>query len=190
MTYAYAFPADGEYEIAITYTKDDMTSAGQDTLWIDSVVLLSGDDAKQALAGNPTYPFGDEVAIHVESAATREIVFTDPTGMIAGYYGDGPFYLIPEDQASFIFTVTPEYDPEAVVISFNFDGSTYALSNCIADGQYRAVGGIDSVKTTGYCDSTVYLSTDPDDIRSGKRITYFKDESNICLLYTSPSPRD
>lgn len=185
MTYAYSFPAEGEYTVTIAYAKDDANSAGQDTLWIDSVALLSGAEAEAALAGNPVYPFSEENAITVLNESAMEIVFTDPTGMITTYYGNGPFYLIREDQAKFSFAITSEYDPESVIVGFNFDGRSYALSECIEDGQYTATSGIDSLKTTGYCDSTVYMYPDPENIHLGKNLTYFRDEANVDAFLAS-----
>lgn len=185
ITYAYSFPAEGEYTVTITYTKDDANSAGQDMLWIDSVALLGGAEAELALAGNPVYPFSEELAISVLNESAREIVFSDPTGMIAMYYGSGPFYLIPEDQANFSFAITSEYDPETVIVGSNYDGHSYALSECIADGQYTDTSGIDSLNTTGYCDSTVYMYPDPENIHLGKTLTYFRDETNVDAFLAS-----
>lgn len=185
MTYAYLFPADGEYSVTIAYVCDDANSAGQDTLWLDSVAILSGAEAEEALAGNPVYPYSETLSINVQNETTREIVFTDPTGMISAYYGSGPFYLIPDDLAVLSFGITPEHDPETAIVGCNFDGRTYALSECIADGQYTVTSGIDSIDTTGYCDSTVYMYPDPENIHLGKTLTYFRDEANLDAFVAS-----
>lgn len=185
MTYAYPFPSDGEYSVTIAYVCDDANSAGQDSLWLDSVAILSGAEAEAALAGNPVYPYSETLSINVQNEAAREIVFTDPTGMISAYYGSGPFYLIPDDLAVFSFGISSEYDPETVIVGCNFDGRTYALSECIADGRYTVSSGIDSIDTTGYCDSTVYMYPDPENTYLGKTLTYFRDEANLDAFVAS-----
>lgn len=179
MTYAYPFPADGDYAVSIVYANDAASSAGANTLWVDSVALLSGDEAAGAVAKNPVYPIGEAVAITVQNPAAREIVFTDPTGMIASYYGNGPFFIVPDDEVVFNFDLAAEYDPESAIVGFNYDGRTYALTECIVDGCFTAVSGGDSLATTGYCDSTVILYPDPTNIYLGKTLTYFKDEANV-----------
>ena len=79
MTYAYAFDADGEYTVSIAYTKDEQGESGEDLLWIDSVALLSGDDAAAALEANPAYLVGDTTALTVSNPDAKEIVFSDPS---------------------------------------------------------------------------------------------------------------
>lgn len=185
MTYAYSFPADGTYAVTIAYSINDANSDSQDTLWLDSVALLSGAEAEAALAANPVYPYSEELAVNVLNASAREIVFTDPTGMITTYYGNRPFYLINSDEAVFSFGITPEYDPESAIVGCNYDGRMYALSDCIVDGQYTITSGVDSIEDTGYCDSTVFLYPDPENIHLVKTLTYFKDEANLDAFVAS-----
>lgn len=182
MTYAYPFPTAGDYTVSVAYVNSIATSAGENTLWIDSIALLSGDEAEAALAANPVYPASEELAIKVENPSAKEIVFTDPTGMIAAYYGNGPFYIVPDDEAIFSFGLPAEYDPEAVIAAFNYDGQTHVLSECIVDGHYTAVSGCDGMNETGYCNSSVYLFLDPMNNSLGSVLTYFKDEENVDIL--------
>lgn len=179
MTYAYPVPADGEYAVTITYTNDAYPTACEDTLWVDSLTVLSGDDAAAAVAANPVYPVSDKIALTVLNESAREIVFTDPTGIIAAYYGDGPFYLVPDEEVIFGFEMTAEYDPETALVGFNYDGRAYALTDCIVDGAYVASSGGDSMETTGYCDSTVYLYPDWAANQQVQTLTYFRSEENL-----------
>ena len=64
-TYAYAFDADGEYTVSVAYCKDEASEDGEDTLWIDTIELLSGDAAAAAVDANPTYLFGDATTLTV-----------------------------------------------------------------------------------------------------------------------------
>lgn len=179
MTYAYPVEADGDCVVTIAYVNDMMSSAGDDTLWVDSIALMSGDEAAAALAANPVYPVAEQIAITVLNENAKKIVINDPTGLVAAYYGGAEFYLIPDEEAIFQLDMVKGYDPETALVSFNFDGSTYALSDCIVDGKYVASAGGDSLETTGYCDSSVYLYPDLANYQLGKTITYFKSEENV-----------
>ena len=65
--------------MSIAYTKDEQGESGEDLLWIDSVALLSGDDAAAALEANPAYLVGDTTALTVSNPDAKEIVFSDPS---------------------------------------------------------------------------------------------------------------
>jgi len=183
MTYAYLFEEAGEYTVTLEYENSEASTAGADTLWIDSVELLSGDAAADALAANPAYPVSDNMYIKAVSEGAREIVINDPTGKLAQYY-TGPFYIINGSTATFEIGIPEGIDPELALVSFNFDGSLYSLADCIVDGRFIVTGGVDSVGTSGYCDSSVFLypslnSTD------GAVATYFMDEENADALVNS-----
>lgn len=176
-TYAYAFPADGDYQLSFSYVKNSLHSAGEDTLWIDSISIVSGDAARATLAQNPAYPVADKLNISVRNETAKKIIIEDSTGNIASHYGDSLFYLIPDDKAVFTFDMTKEFDPEIAIVYFNYDGQSYALSDCLMNGEYIASSAGDSIKTTGYCDSSVVLYPDLD--TPGTVLTYFKSEEDI-----------
>ncbi|MBQ4580837.1 MAG: TlpA family protein disulfide reductase [Clostridia bacterium] len=178
MTYAHPIESDGWYSVAVGYQNDTRASAGEDTLWVDSIAHLTGDAAAAALAANPAAPVADEMYIRALNESARKIVFTDPTGMISMYYG-GEFYLIPDETAVFELGLTAEYDPELALVSFNYDNSLLSLADCLVDGKYVASCGGDSIETTGYCDSTVYLYPSLEDQDLVKTATYFRDEDNV-----------
>lgn len=119
MTYAYAFDADGEYTVSIAYTKDEQGESGEDLLWIDSVALLSGDDAAAALEANPAYLVGDTTALTVSNPDAKEIVFSDPSQLPE----DTTFYIVPGDTADFLLTLAADVDPEATFVYCYFDGN-------------------------------------------------------------------
>jgi len=176
-TYAYAIEADGDYEAEIAYVKNAQGSSGDDMLWVDSITLVSGEDTFAALAQNPRYPVSDEIGISVLNENARSIIVDDPTGNVALRYGDSAFYLLPDDRAHFAFSMVEGYDPETAIVYFNYDGRSYALSDCLEDGQYIAYSGGDSITTTGYCDSSVILYPDPYTV--GTILTYFKSETDV-----------
>lgn len=179
MTYAYAIEADGEYEITVAYVKDGYDGAGEDTLWIDSVALLSGEEAAAALAANPVYPVADETTLAVANADARQIVFDDPDGILLGYFGECEYYIIPGEEASFTATLSADVDPETVFAYTNYDGISHVGSECVTDDGYTFVTGVDSLEGTGYSNSSIYLYPSSTDYENYIAITYFSDEENV-----------
>ena len=178
-TYAYAIEADGDYEITVAYVKDGYDSAGDDMLWIDSVALLSGDEAAAALAANPFYPVADETTLAVANADARQIVFDDPDGILLGYFGECEYYIIPGEEASFTATLSADVDPETVFAYTNYDGISHVGSECVTDDGYTFVTGVDSLEGTGYSNSSICLYPSSTDYENYIAITYFSDEENV-----------
>lgn len=192
MTYAYEFPESGEYEVSVAYVKSDVSYYNasyvelEDVLWIDSIAHLTGDAADAAIAANPAYPISDEITITPVTEGARRIIIDDPTGNIASYYGD-LFYIIPADTAEFELGMTAGYDPETCLVMLNFDSSIKSLAHCLNDGKYTVSVGVDSVDTTGYCDSSVYLWPTINDYTRTVSLTYFRNEANVELFLSQVS---
>ena len=178
MTYAYAVPADGVYTVTLAYVKDQMQGAGEDTLWVDSIAVLSGSAATEALAANPVYPVADEFSFTVMNEGAKQIVIDDPIGDVQESYGD-LFYLIPGETAAFELALPADCDPETAYIGCNYDGSAHALCDCLTDGKYVVSFGCDSVETTGYSDSSIYVYASTNVTDPLLVLTYFKNEENV-----------
>lgn len=178
MTYAHPFEADGNYTVSVCYLNDPSSSAGEDTLWVDSIAHLTGNAAAAALAANPVYPTTDEMYIKPLNESARQIIINDPTGMFNLYYG-GECYIIPDDSISFEFGLTADYDPEAAVAFCNFNSAGGAMADCITDGRYIVTTGVDTYATTGYNESSVYLYPSLNDTDMTLSLTYFKDIENL-----------
>lgn len=184
MTYAYAVPTDGEYAVTVAFVNDTAGFDGEDTLWVDSVALVSGDAAAEALAANPVYPVADATTITACDEGAKQIVISDPTGEMANYYGD-QFYLIPGETATFELTVTGDIDPDAALVYCNFDGATYALADCLVDGKYMVTSGGDSMETSGYSESTICIYPTISVENFAAAVTYFKSEENANAFVSS-----
>lgn len=182
MTYAYEIEADGDYEIAVAYVKDDYDGDGDDMLWIDSVALLSGDEAASAVAANPVYPVADETALSVMNPSARQIVFDDPNGILPNYFGDSEYYIIPvtdDEDVVFFATLSAAEEPEAMFAYTNFDGINHVGAMCVGDDGYVFTTGVDSLESTGYSNSSIYLYPNSTDYDSCLIITYFLNEENV-----------
>ncbi|MBR4081970.1 MAG: hypothetical protein IKK21_09330 [Clostridia bacterium] len=136
-SYAYAFPADGVYDVAFRYSKDTVSSAGSDAAYIRDVQLLTGDAAVQALAANPAYPEGAERALTIANPAAREIVFEDPSFALTGLYGLARYYIVPEAALELRVTLDAADDPDGAILTVNGGESrTYPVVSGAAEGDY------------------------------------------------------
>ena len=176
MTYAYAFEADGNHDVSVYYRNENGASAGEDTLWVDSIAHLTGDAAAAALAANPVYPIADELYIKPINESARQIVINDPTGLFDQFYG-GEYYIIPEDVISFELGLPAGEDPECATVYCNFDGCYATMADCITDGKYIVTTGVDTYATTTYNESSVCLYASDTVV-----LTYFKDVENLEQL--------
>lgn len=175
MTYAYAFEADGEYTVSVAYTKDEQSESGEDMLWIDSVALLSGDDAAAALEANPAYLVSDATALTVANPDAKEIVFSDPTQLPP----DTTFYIVPGDTADFLLTLAADADPEATFVYCYFDGYQACVLDCAGENGYTFSSGVDSMETTGYSYADVFVYNSLDTDNAVAHIMYFANEENV-----------
>lgn len=175
MTYAYAFDADGEYTVSVAYCKDEASEGGEDTLWIDSIELLSGDAATAAIGANPAYLFGDATTLTVTNPDAKEIVFDDPSQLPE----NTKFYIVPSGTANVLLTLAPDMDPETLFMYSNFDGSQPTVLSCQTEDGYTFTSGIDSMETTGYSDSSMSLYSTLNSEASLAQVVFFTSEENV-----------
>ncbi|MBQ8202292.1 MAG: TlpA family protein disulfide reductase [Clostridia bacterium] len=180
MTYAYSIAADGEYTVGLKYVKDPLNSAGEDVVYIDELVVLSGAKAEAALAANPVYPAAGATTLTVANDDARQIVFDDPTYALLSLFGLADYYLVPGGNASFHATLGAAVDPEAAFFVNYYDGSiTSVLPSMTADG-YAYATAIDSMETTGYTYTNVHLYPSADGaITDVRTVVCFASEENV-----------
>ena len=131
-SYALPIEQDGAAIITFEYIKNDMDAAGNDAACLNDVAVLSGDDAAQALEGNPSYPRsleGMQVSLQFLSEKAREIVFDDPIGMVNAYFHADEYYIIPEQRQTVCIKLGADCDPDAAFVR-NMLGVTRTLSHC------------------------------------------------------------
>ncbi len=180
-SYAYPFPSEGEYEVTVSYEKNGGTDLGEDSLWLDSLALLSGGEAKAALAANPVYPAGSSVSLVPLNPDAREVVFDDPQGALnaSGSAENMSFYIIPGTEALFRLELDASVDPEPLLFFSDYDGSLRSVISCTADGGYEISAGTDSLSLSGYPYSMLYLEDAGGASGLHRIITYFADEENL-----------
>jgi len=184
MTYAIPVEADGEYTITLSYIKDVMENAAEDTVWVDSVTVVSGDAAAAALAANPAYPVAETAALNVTSPNAREILISDDNGLLAANFSDAKYVIINGDEASFEATLPSDVDPEGAFFYCYFDGQTLSLPQAMTETGYAVTTGVDSQQTTGYTYAYVAMYLDPTGMNALMTV-YFRDEANVNTFVTN-----
>lgn len=183
MTYAIPVEADGEYTVALSYVKDMMADGGEDTVWVDSVAVATGDAAAAALAANPAYPVAEANTLTVATEGAREIVISDEAGILLSAFGPAAYYIINDDIVSFEATITADVDPEGAFFYAYYDGATTPLSTAATETGYAVTSGVDSLETTGYTYAYMMLALDPAG-SDAVMVIYFKDEANVNAFVT------
>ena len=178
MTYAIPVAISGAQLVTLSYVKDMMSDSGADTVWIDGVSVVSGNEAKSALAENPIYPVSAATSLTVTNPEAREVVISDESGILYANFGPASYYIINSDVASFAATLTNRYDPEGAFFFCNYDGSTTPVMAGMTSENYIVNGGVDSMATTGYTYACMilYCNASGSDV---KCVVYFKDETNL-----------
>lgn len=179
MTYAIPVEVTGDYQVTIAYSKDGTNNVGEDCVWIDSIEVVSGEAAQTALEANPSYPIGDANALQAINSAAREIIISDPTGLLAAYFGDDcRYFIINEDTAQFRASITAEIDPEVAFLYSNYDRTLTPLSHALSTTGFVVESGIDSLATTGYEFTNLVIYPDMTSYPVATAM-FFRDEANV-----------
>ncbi|MBQ7848671.1 MAG: TlpA family protein disulfide reductase [Clostridia bacterium] len=157
MTYAYAFPADGQYEIAFGYEKDAMGATGSDVVYIDEIALLTGDDVRAAVAANPAYPMAEAVTLSVLNSDAKQILFDDPTYALLSLFGLADYYIVPGGSVQLLATLDETVDPEGALLVNYYDGTVNGVIGGMTTEGYTYATQLDSVATTGYAYTNLHL---------------------------------
>ena len=64
-TYAYKFEEAGNHRICVCFDVSGIDEEGKTNLWIDSIRVVSGDEAAKALENNPKYPVGEQIQLQL-----------------------------------------------------------------------------------------------------------------------------
>lgn len=113
-TYGYEFPADGTYEIALSYIKDSFQAANEDMIWLDNARVVDGEEAAAVLANNPVYPEGTKMTtISFVGDNVKQVFFTDPQFALMSTFGMTNYYVIDNTESATVkVTLAKGLDPE------------------------------------------------------------------------------
>ncbi len=184
MTYAIPVETDGVSTVTLSYVKNAMTGGGEDTVWVDTVAVVSGDEAAAALAANPAYPIADKNALLVANDGAKEILISDDNGLLMNVFGPATaYFIINDDTVTFHAALTEDVDPEGAFVYCFYDDQSIALTSVLKDGTYAFSTGVDAMETTGYSYAYVLLALDP----TGEDMVitvYFRNEENVNAFVT------
>lgn len=174
----YAIPVEnaGTQTVKLSYIKDRISDAGDDAVWVDSIVVTA--DAQTALADTPTYPVADVTEIIPAGELAKEVIIADPIGLLAANFGPARCYIVNEDTTSVDVRLSKDVDPECALVYFSYDQAQLPITQLLTANGYAASTSIDSVQTTGaYC---TFAAIYPD-VRTGDSVTalLFRDEENL-----------
>lgn len=175
---SYAIPVedDGTHTVKVSYVKDHISDAGSDTVWVDSIVVA--ENAEEVLAMNPVYPIGDATQIVVTNAGAKEVMITDPTGLLDANFGQVRCYVVNGDLADVRITLDKDVDPECSLVYSSYGKVQVPIVKIKTNDGYVTSTKVDSVDTTGgYC---TYVLVYPN-VLSGTSVTtiLFQDEGNL-----------
>ncbi len=178
----WAIPLEaGEHEIVFVYCDTDIQGEDEDSVWLDEVRLLSGEEAQDALDALPVYPVGDEFSVSVLNEDAQEILFDDPDGFLKDYFGTDSAYIVAEGEAAVAASITEDMDAESMFFYLDYDGTLLPLADSIEDGAYIIRSPIDALDSTGYPYSTVraYIRPDYESMDDIRGVLLFADEENL-----------
>lgn len=184
MTYAIPVEAAGTQAVKVSYVKDRISDAGNDTVWLDSIVVVK--DAQNAIADNPFYPVFPSTEIIPVDEQAKEVLIDDPLGLLAANFGDVRSFVVNADTAEVNIHLAEDVDPECALVYFSYDQAQIPVTQLLATNGYAASTKLDSIQTTGaYCTFAVIYP----DVQTGNAVTtlLFLDEENLDSFVTRNS---
>ena len=110
-TYAYRFAEEGTHKVEISFHVD-MNADAKNGLWIDSIQVVSGDEAAKALAANPQYPVAEATEMKVlndDVKDARVYLVSDPSRF-------DPIMICPDEEIQVLVKLDETLDPESVYL--------------------------------------------------------------------------
>lgn len=131
-TYAYQFPESGSHQIQICFDTDWQERSSNDGLWIDSIRIVSGDEALQALEANHPYPVGEEIQMQLVNENVQIVYVCDenePSVEMA-------VHICPDPTLQFLVTLDETVDPENSYLEDMRTLDTIPLASHAVDGGF------------------------------------------------------
>jgi len=165
ISYAHAFDAAGEYEIAFAFEKDYIGESGEDAVMLDNVRLLSGEAAAEAIAANPYRPApieGESFTLSIADASAQPVSVLGADGMPLTEFVGAPvegFFLVEEEAAAVRIQLGDAIDHDTVMLSTTNTSGVVTMCGKAEDGYYYTVA-LDEASTGGAPFVPFYLYID------------------------------
>lgn len=159
-TYAYRFEEAGNYPVRVSYDVELTAEGCNSNLWIDSIRLVSGDEAAKALEANPKYPVGEKTQIQLLNENVKKAYYYDESEPDVKQV----MYFCTDPTLRLLVTLDETVNPETAYLE---DGSynIHMVAPCATeDGFLMEIPNDDAQRmssgATLYCDSDLYPSID------------------------------
>ena len=149
-TFAYQFEESGAHKVTVRFERSINENEGKEGLWIDSIRLISGDEAAEIQANKPKYPVSDELRFELlnENVEIAAIVMEETGDLLL----TAPICKDPVLRIAVELDET--MDPESAYVS-DFAGKVYPLASFVNGDGYLVE--IPHENTSGYRNSTAVL---------------------------------
>ena len=122
-TYAYRFEEGGSHKVSIGFKIDREVLGADEGMWIDSIRVVTGDEALQALEANPQYPVGEQNNIKLLNENVTEAYIYDEADPSV----TEPMYFCPDSTLRLMITLDETLNPENTWLENVITGDVYPL---------------------------------------------------------------
>lgn len=155
-TYAYRFSEDGNHQVSICLDIKWLVDGYSSNLWIDSIRVVSGEEAERALSDNRQYPAGEQIQTQLMNEnVTLGFVYDESAPEIKELV-----YFCSDPTLRLLITLDESVAPE---VTFLEDGAynVHSVADCAADDGFVVEIPNTSADdmlciTTLYCDGVAY----------------------------------
>ena len=111
-SFAYRFEEDGTHEVSVSFHVERNADAKANGLWIDSVRVVSGDEAAKALAANPQYPVAavNEIKVVNDDVKAGRVYNVDDPSLF------DPIVICSDEKLQMLVTLDGTVDPETTTV--------------------------------------------------------------------------
>jgi hypothetical protein len=131
-SYAYRFEEDGSHAISVGLEIELEIGGDNNGLWIDSIRVVSGDEAAKALEANPDYPVGDNNGIQLLNENARAVRLYDE----ANPSNAEIVYFCPDPTLQMLVTLDATVDPENTHLENPGINDPFPLIPCAVEDGY------------------------------------------------------
>ena len=122
-TYAYRFEEGGSYKISVDFKIAGEVFGADEGMWIDSIRVVTGDEALQALEANPQYPVGEKNNIQLlNENVTDAYIYDEADPSVTE-----PMHFCLDSTLRLMITLDETLNPENTWLENVMTGDVYPL---------------------------------------------------------------
>ena len=128
-TFAYRFEEGGSHKVSVIFDLTGYSNSSANGLWIDSIRVVSGQEAEAALAANPKYPVAETTDMQLLNDTAKDAIIyleADPSA-------NAPIHICPDKTLKLLVTLDETADPEVSYVENMNNGNVYPLAECAGE---------------------------------------------------------